>query len=84
MNPTTAPTNYNVLQIYRDSTPIGKFIFCESTANSINNPWALTTIDAVAAGTYTYTVKAWQGAGTMIYGETGNGQAPQIIAFELF
>ena len=83
MNPTTAPGNWNYLQLYRGETQIGKRIICESTANSVNNPWALVMIDAPSAGTYTYSVRAWQGAGTQQYGETGDVQAPQIIAVEL-
>jgi hypothetical protein len=84
MNPTVAPPNWNFLQIYRGETQIGKRIISESSANSLNVPWALTTIDSPAAGTHTYTVRAWQGAGTQVYGETGNIQAPTIVAFELF
>jgi hypothetical protein len=84
MNPTTAPPNWNWMKLYRDSTAIGQTMICESTGNSVNNPFALTFIDSPAAGTYTYSVRAWQGAGTQVYGENGAGQAPQLVAFELF
>lgn len=84
MNPQGAAT-WNYIRIFRDSTPIGKFIICESTANSVNNPFALTHIDTPSAGTYTYTIRAYRGgAYDALYGETSNEQAPQLIAFELF
>lgn len=84
MNPQGAAT-WNYIRIFRDATPIGKFIICESTANSVNNPFALTHIDTPAAGTYNYTIKAYRGgAADALYGETSNEQAPQLIAFELF
>jgi hypothetical protein len=84
MNPISAQPTWNYLQLYRDSTPIGKFIIIEATSNSNNQGYALTHIDTPSAGTYTYTVKAWQGAGTNIYGEVGNSQAPTLIGLELY
>jgi len=71
-------------QIYRDSTAIGKKIINENGGGTSKNcPWALTHIDAPSAGTYTYTVKAYQGSGSMTYGETGDVQAPTITAVEI-
>jgi hypothetical protein len=76
---------WNWIQLYRDSTAIGKVIICESTANSANNPFAQVFIDAPPAGTYTYSIRAWEGSSTdMLYGENGANQAPQLVAFELF
>jgi hypothetical protein len=76
---------WNWIQLYRDSTAIGKVVICESTANSINNPFAQVFIDAPSAGTYTYSMRAWKGGpADVIYGENGAGQAPQLVAFELF
>jgi hypothetical protein len=84
MNPLGTGANWNIIQFYRGETQIGKRIIGESTGASVNIPWALTTIDSPTAGTYTYTVRAWQGAGTQVYGEGGDIQAPTIIAMELF
>jgi hypothetical protein len=83
MNPIGA-RSWNYLQIYRDSTAIGKFIIIEGTESTNNQGYALTHIDTPVAGTYTYTVKAYNGLGSTIYGETGNSQAPTLIAIELF
>jgi hypothetical protein len=74
---------WNRLRLYRGETALGKYIIAES-ANGVNNPWALTLIDEVASGTYTYSVRAWQGSGSITYGEEGNAQAPQLVAVELF
>jgi hypothetical protein len=83
MNP-TGGSGWNYLQLYRDATAIGKFIIIEASADTNNQGYALTHIDTPAAGTYTYTVRANRGSGTTIYGETGNSQAPTLIAIELF
>jgi hypothetical protein len=82
MNPVAATWNYT--QLYRGETAIGKYIINESTSTSANSPFSLTHVDVVAAGTYTYTVRANQGgAGAAQYGETGNAQAPTLVALEL-
>jgi hypothetical protein len=76
---------WHYLQIYRGSTAIGKYIISENAGGtSANCPFALCFIDSgIGAGTYTYTTKANQGSGSFTYGETGNGQAPTILAVEL-
>ena len=72
------------LRLYRDGTAIGKLIISENGGgSSANCPFALTHIDNPSAGTYTFTVKAWQGSGAFQYGETGDVQAPTICAVEL-
>jgi hypothetical protein len=82
-NPNQAGGWHN-LRLYRDSTPIGKLIISENAGgDSANCPFALTHIDTPSAGTYTYTVKAWQGSGSFLYGETGNDQAPTLCVVEL-
>jgi hypothetical protein len=83
MNPTTAG-GWNRIRLFRGATAIGNWIICQSTAASVNVPFGLTHIDPVSAGTYTYTVRAQQGSGTCVYGEEGAGQAPTLIALELF
>jgi hypothetical protein len=76
---------WHYLQIYRGSTAIGKYIIHENAGgSSVNSPFALCFIDSgIGAGTYTYTTKAYQGSGSFTYGETGNGQAPTILAVEI-
>lgn len=76
--------DWNYVRIYRDSTPIGKYIIFQTSGASHNHAFAQTTIDVPASGTYTYTLRAWTGQGTMTYGETGNDQAPTLICLELF
>lgn len=70
------------LQLYRDSTAIGKQIHLESSAISENIPYSLTVIDAPAAGTYTYALKTASIAatGNFNFGET---DGPVITAIEL-
>jgi hypothetical protein len=82
-NPASAG-DWHYIALYRDATRVGKLIINQTSGASHNNPWALTHIDIPSSGTYTYTVKANQGAGTITYGETGNDQAPTLIAIELF
>jgi hypothetical protein len=70
------------LQLYRDSTAIGKIVQVESSAGSENIPYALTVIDAPVAGTYTYSLKTASAAaaGTFNFGET---DGPVLTAIEL-
>jgi hypothetical protein len=75
--------DWNYIGIYRDSTRVGKLIINQTSGASYNNPFGITHIDTPGAGTYTYTLKANQGSGTITYGETGNDQAPTIVAVEL-
>jgi len=70
-----------VLQLYRGATAIGNPVHAESSAGSENVPYALSVIDAPAAGTYTYALKLNNAAGgTFNFGES-NG--PVITAIEL-
>jgi hypothetical protein len=46
------------LQLYRGTTAIGKVLQFESSASNENIPYCLNFIDNVAAGTYTYHIKA--------------------------
>lgn len=70
-----------ILQLYRDSTAIGNPVHAESSAGSENVPYALSVVDAPAAGTYTYALKINNSAGgTFNFGES-NG--PVITAVEL-
>jgi dipeptidyl aminopeptidase/acylaminoacyl peptidase len=82
-NPNTAG-DWNWIAIYRDSTQVGKVIINQTSGGSYNNPFAVSHIDAPSQGTYTYTIKAYQGVGVITYGETGSTQAPTLIGIELF
>jgi len=70
------------LQLFRDSTAIGKIIHVESSAGSENIPYALTVIDSPVAGTYTYSLQtvSTAAAGSFNFGET---DGPVITAKEL-
>lgn len=83
MNPTTGG-DWNYYTFYRDSTQIGKIQIGQTSAASSNLPFALHYVDTPAAGTYTYSIKAYNGVGSILYGEQGSIQAPTIIAMELF
>ena len=75
---------WHILQIYRDGSAIGKSIINENAGGaSCNGPFALTHIDVPAAGSHTYEVRAWQGSGSFLYGESGDSQAPNIAVVEL-
>ena len=81
-NPAVAG-DWHYLQIYRNGSRVGKIIINQTSGASHNNPFALCHIDTPAAGTHTYTLMASQGSGSITYGETGNDQAPTILAVEL-
>jgi hypothetical protein len=67
-----------------DGAAIGKYIICESTGNSVNNPWALSHILVPSSGSHTFSVVSTQGGvNSYTMGETGNGQAATVGAFEL-
>jgi len=84
MNPTGGPTWF-WFRLYRNETALGKLVLCESTGNSINVPYSNTHIDVPPAGTYTYSLRSWRGgANSASFGETGNDQAPTVLAVELF
>lgn len=70
------------LQLYRGSTAIGKIVHVEGSAGSENIPYALTVVDAPAAGTYTYSLKTASAVagGTFNFGET---DGPVLTAIEL-
>ena len=71
-------------RLYRDSTEIGKRHKAENGGTSSQNfVFAISTIDDVAAGTYTYSIKAYQGSGTHVFGEDGDVEAAVITAHEI-
>ena len=71
-------------RLYRGSTEIGKRHKAENGGTSSQNfVFAITHIDVVAAGTYTYSIKAYQGSGTHVFGEDGDVEAAVITAHEI-
>jgi hypothetical protein len=82
MNPTTA-ADWNFFGVWRDSTQLPKTYIGQTAGSSYNLPFSYQTIDTPSAGSHTYYLKAWQGVGTITYGETGNGEAPTIAVVEL-
>jgi hypothetical protein len=82
INPVGGPS-WCYLYIYRNGSPIGKLIIAESPGASTNIPFALSTIDIPGAGTHTYTgYTTIGGANPIQFGETGNSQAPTILAID--
>lgn len=75
--------NWHYLDLAIGGTRVGKLVINQTSNPSYNNPWALTHIHTPPAGTHTFQVRAWQGSGTITYGETGDQQAPTIVAVEL-
>lgn len=78
----TAASGWIRVQLYRDSTAIGKSIFLESSAVSENIPYALNFIDTPSSGTYTYSLRTVVGAaaGSFNFGEV---DGPVITVVEL-
>jgi hypothetical protein len=73
--------SFCVLQLYRNNTAIGKPLQAESDASNENIPYNLTCVDAVGAGTYTYSLKVNSiGGGNFTFGEAGG---PNLTVFEI-
>lgn len=69
------------LKLYRGSTAIGNVIQCESSAAGENTPYALQIIDTPAAGTYTYSLKTTEVAGSAF--NFGEVDGPVMCIMEL-
>lgn len=75
---------WHFTQFSIDGTLIGKRVLNENGGGASKNcPWSNTHIHQPPAGTWTFAINAWQGVGSMTYGETGDVQAPTIIAVEI-
>jgi hypothetical protein len=79
-NPLTGG-GYCVIQIYRNSTAIGKKIQAESSGNNENVPYGITCIDNPAAGTYTYSLKVTSIGGSNF--QFGEVEGPNLTVFEI-
>ncbi len=83
-NPSTNDNAWNHLRLYRGETTIGPYSIQQSTGASNNQAFGIVALDqSPSAGTYTYSLRAWNGSGPLTYGENGADNAPQIIALEL-
>jgi hypothetical protein len=71
-------------RLYRGSTEIGARHKAENGGvSSQNYVFAITHIDTPAAGTYTYSIQAYQGSGTHVFGEDGDVEGAVITAHEI-
>jgi len=83
MNPGTAG-DWQRYRIYRDTAAVGQRYIGQCADSSYNLPFSITTLDAPSAsGTYTYSLKAYNGVGSITYGETGSTQTPTIVVQEI-
>jgi hypothetical protein len=83
-NPSTNDNAWNYIRLYRGETGIGNYLIQQTTGSSNNQAFGIVALDpSPSAGTYTYSLRAWNGDGPLTYGETGTVQAPVIIALEL-
>lgn len=78
----TADTSWFTIKFYRDGELLCTQI-CESRSNNYNNPFAMSYLDLVTTGTYTYTVEFVNGNGETNLNESGDKQSPQFMAFEI-
>lgn len=84
MNPLAATSTWAGLEIKRGSTILCTQNIQADDKSSHNQAFALNYLDAVSAGTYTYTATIYRGgAGHFVAGEAGNVMAPQFVAFEI-
>jgi hypothetical protein len=83
-NPSSVNDAWNYLQLFRGETGIGSYVIQQTSGASNNQAFGIVALDpAPSAGTYTYSLRAWNGSGPLTYGETGAAQGPVIIALEL-
>lgn len=69
------------IQLYRDSTAIGKKIQAESSAANENSAYCITYIDNPSAGTYTYSLKVTAlSPSDFTFGEV---DGPTLTVFEI-
>ena len=69
------------LQLYRDGSPIGNIVQCESSGANENVPYSISYVDEPGTGTFTYTLEAVEVNGSdFVFGET---DGPVISAIEL-
>jgi len=69
-----------MMRLFRGSTAIGQVVQAESTTANVNVPYCIQFVDAVAAGTYTYSMKVTGNSGAFNFGEA---TGPVITVTEL-
>jgi hypothetical protein len=69
-----------LMRLFRGSTAVGQVVQAESTTANVNVPYCIQFVDAVAAGTYTYSMKVVSGSGSFAFGEA---TGPVITVTEL-
>jgi hypothetical protein len=79
-NPTSGAGQWCQLQLYRNSTAIGKIVQAESSAQNENIPYTLNFIDTPGVGTFIYSVRPVTINGTWQFGEASGNH---ITAVEL-
>jgi hypothetical protein len=79
-NNVTAST-WCILQLYRGTTALGGQVQAESSAANENIPFGITWVDAVPAGTYTYSLKTNNVAGGSF--QFGEATSPVISVVEI-
>jgi hypothetical protein len=80
----TGTSAWNYYRIYRDSTAVSQTYIGQAGQTSHNLPFSIFYLDhPSSSGTYTYTLKCWQGSGSMQFGENGSVQAPTMILMEI-
>lgn len=80
----SALNDWNYIAIYINGNQQTPYIVCVGPQASGNNPFAITRMfSGLSAGSNTFTLRAWQGQGTMVYGEVGTVNAPSLVVVEL-
>lgn len=80
-NPNTG-TDWNDLAIYLNTVRVLPYITFQGAGNSSNHAWAIVRgLGVLSAGSHTVEIRAWNGSGSMTYGERSTG--PSLVVVEL-
>lgn len=80
-NPNTG-TDWNDMAIYSDNVQVGPIITFQGAGASSNHAWGLVRgLGVLSAGAHTIEIRAWNGSGSMLYGERAAG--PSLVVVEL-
>ena len=81
INPISAES-WITIRIWKGQSVIASQIV-QSTGASVNVPFCINYLDVTGAGQQNYAIDFSRGSGSTLFGEDGNYQAPQILAFEI-